>query len=90
MIRPDGDGRIPIRDGADTDHDGHPDTMELPVRDELALAVDVDRDNLADLLVRIGADGLATTVDLGADPDPWLATDAMADACYDPSRDDWP
>ncbi|WP_037066191.1 hypothetical protein [Pseudonocardia acaciae] len=85
MIRPDGNGRIEIRNGVDTDHDGHPDTMVLPVRDELALVVDLDRDNLADLLVRIGADGSDTTIDLHDDPNGWLATDPDADACYE----DW-
>jgi hypothetical protein len=88
MIRRDGDDRIEIHNGVDTDHDGRPDTMALSVRDDLALAVDVDRDHLVDLLVRIGADGVATTVDLGDDP--WPFTDPLADACYDPSRPDWP
>lgn len=90
MIRPGGDDRIEIRNGVDTDLDGHPDTMVLPVGEELALAVDVDQDNLADLLILIGAGGIDSTVHLGGDPDSWLATDAFDDVYHDPFDLDWP
>lgn len=90
MIRPGGDDRIEIHNGVDTDHDGHPDTMALPLGDDLALAVDVNHDNLADLLIRIGADGSGSTIHLGDDPDPWLAVDPLDDAYDDPFDLDWP
>lgn len=90
MIRPGGDDRIVIRNGVDTDLDGHPDTMALPLGDELALAVDVDQDNLADLLIRIGAGGIDSTVHLGDDADSWLATDLFDDTYDDPFDLGWP
>lgn len=90
MIRPGEHDRIEIHNGVDTDHDGHPDTMVLPLGEELGLAVDVDHDNLADLLVRIGADGLGSTIHLGDGPDSWLAIDPFDDAYDDPFGLDWP
>lgn len=90
MIRPGEDDRIEIRNGVDTDLDGHPDTMVLPLRDEMALAVDVDQDNLADLLIRIGADGIDSTVHVGDAPGSWLAIDPFDDAYDDPFDLGWP
>jgi hypothetical protein len=52
--------------------------------------VDVDRDGLADLFIRIGPDGAASTTDLTVDPVPWWPTDPAADACYDPFWTDRP
>jgi hypothetical protein len=52
--------------------------------------VDVDRDGLADLFIRIGPDGAASTTDLTVDPVPWWPTDPAADACYDPLGMDQP
>ncbi|HEY2096099.1 MAG: hypothetical protein QOI50_2092 [Pseudonocardiales bacterium] len=90
MIRPDDRDRIEINTGVDTDLDGHPDTVLLPDPLDFALLVDVDRDGLADLFIRIGPDGAASTTDLTVDPVPWWPTDPAADACYDPFWTDRP
>ncbi|HEX4361237.1 MAG TPA: hypothetical protein VH141_27125 [Pseudonocardia sp.] len=89
MIRPDDrDHRIPIdngvHQGVDTDLDGRPDTVLLPDPVELALLADTDHDGLADLFIRIGPDGSASTTDLTVDPVPWWPTDPTADMCSDP------
>jgi hypothetical protein len=42
---------------------------------------------VADLIIRIGPDGVAHTAGLGPGPLPWWPTDPAADACYDPL---WP
>lgn len=90
MIRPDDRDRIPIRNGVDTDLDGRPDTVLLPDPVELALLADTDDDGLADLFIRIGPDGAASTTDLTVDPVPWWPTDPAADMCSDPFWSDRP
>ena len=96
MIGPDQhdqDGRhswLEIVEGVDTDGDARPDTVELPDPVNLTFVVDTDRDGLADLLLRIGADGTTSSVDLTVDPMPWWPTDPAAEACYDPLWTDRP
>jgi hypothetical protein len=80
--------RIDVTGGFDTDHDGRGDTLPLPTPSELFLAVDSDRDGLADMIIEIGPGAAAFTSPLVAG-----LTDPLADACYadptdylDPSR----
>ena len=92
MILPDPDDPLEIRQGVDTDLDGLPDTVLLPGLTDLTVVVDTDRDSVADLIIRIGPDGVAHTAGLGPGPLPWWPTDPTADACYDPLWPDplWP
>ncbi|HEY2203338.1 MAG TPA: hypothetical protein VGH99_02515 [Pseudonocardia sp.] len=61
---------IELDGGVDTDHDAHRDTALLPDPGALTLAVDTDRDGLADLVVRVGPDaaGCLTSLDPGTGP----------------------
>ena len=84
MIVDDSDGRVDVRGGADTDQDGIPDTLLVQGRPELMLAVDIDRDALADLVVEIGPDAVVRRFPLVPG-----TTDPFADACYaDPGEVD--
>lgn len=69
--------RIDVSAGTDTDHDGHPDTWLLPDRPELLLAVDLDRDILADVVLEVGVDATVRRFPLTPG-----ATSPFADACY--------
>jgi hypothetical protein len=77
MYGPGSGDRIDTTSGVDVDHDGHPDTVVLSFAAEPLLAVDLDRDGLADLLIRIDPDGTAhrTALDAAdlarADPTPF-------------------
>jgi hypothetical protein len=73
----DGIERIDVGGGFDTDHDGHGDTLPLPSARDLVLAVDTDRDGLADTIIEIGPGAVAFTSPLIAG-----LTDPLADACY--------
>jgi hypothetical protein len=91
MIRPGADEKINTAGGVDTDQDGLPDTVVLTDPVEVLLAVDLDRDQLADLIVRIAPDGVAETIWFGPTgpgaAEPWPPTDPAADLCTDPL---WP
>ena len=62
---PDGEDGGPVFDrtrfdtggGADTDGDGHPDTLLTPDGVDLLVLTDLDGDGLADRVLRIGPDG---------------------------------
>lgn len=81
VIRPDGPDRISVRDGLDTDADGHPDTVAFRFGQDPAVAADTDGDGFADLIIRFGQDGGAAIYDLDGEPwdvpldDGWTATD---------------
>ena len=88
MTYRDGYDRIDVTGGFDTDHDGRGDTLPLPSARELLLAVDTDRDGLADMIIEIGPGEVAYSSPLLTS-----LTDPTADACYadpldfaDPSR----
>ena len=52
-----GGSRIDTTSGVDANHDGVPDTLMLPCNGpESLMAVDLDRDGVADLMLRIAAD----------------------------------
>lgn len=49
--------RADVGGGADTDGDGHPDTLLTPDGADLLVLTDLDGDGLADRVLRIGPDG---------------------------------
>jgi hypothetical protein len=59
-----------VRSGADTDGDGHPDTLLTAEGAYLLVRTDLDGDGLADRVLRIGPDAAFDVVDLphGAEP----------------------
>lgn len=81
--RPGADGRIEVSAGVDTDLDGRPDTLLIPDRPELLLAVDLDRDILADVVLEIGVDAVVRRFPLTPG-----TTDPLADACHADDLDD--
>jgi hypothetical protein len=85
MITPGTDDRIEVVGGVDTDLDGHPDTLLLPDHPELLLAVDLDRDTLADVVLEVGPDAVVRRFPLTPG-----STDPLADACYPDDLDDAP
>lgn len=95
MFGPGSGDRIDTSSGVDVDHDGRPDTVLLPDLGEPVLAVDLDRDGLADLLVRVDPDGLSHSTALdpaglahtALDPLP-LSTHALDPLSLDPLAPD--
>lgn len=77
MISSGTDDRIEVAGGTDTDLDGRPDTLLVPDRPELLLAVDLDRDTLADVVLEVGSDAVVRRFPLTPG-----STDPLADACY--------
>jgi hypothetical protein len=69
--------RIDVREGQDTDLDGVPDTLLMSTAPDLLLAVDTDRDSLADVILEVGVDRAIRRYPLIPG-----ATDPLSDACY--------
>jgi hypothetical protein len=75
-------GRIEVAGGFDTDGDGLADTVVTDDGVDLVLLTDLDRDGLADQILRIGPDGITREPALGLP-----AVDVPGDTCPDAPSD---
>jgi hypothetical protein len=64
----DGEGRVDVRAGVDTDGDGRADTVLAERNGELLLHTDLDGDGLADQVLGIAADATVRELPLPAGP----------------------